>query len=341
MKIKKTLLYILILCLSSCNSKKQNTNVEHTTNQEYTVITDSIYSQMPGSIFYQNGILYWQDVFSPESFVHAIDVNTKKELQSFGNIGSGPTEFTTPLLSLSPVSGLLINDAQKKLEILYQIDKKADSLFVSIKEYENRQEATRLLYLDNNDLIYLCPGKDNPFYIKFDDTEGVYKGQQPIKEKITNGFNVFQGNIAYNSQKGILVFSALRFPYLSVYKIENRDVKLETELKHPLEYTISDGELKLDKNVKEGAMELALTKSHIITLQRDELVEGEVPHAKQPRDLSVLPHSLFIYDYDLNLLKIINMPFPLLRLCGDIDSESIYAIAANPEFMIIKLDLGD
>lgn len=326
--------------LCSCNSRNQDINVERIADYEYTVISDSVYSRMPGSIFYQNGILYWHDVFSSESFIHAIDVETHKELQSFGNIGSGPEEFTTPLLSLLPSSGFLINDAQKKLEILYQIDKETDSLFVYAREYENKQKTTRLLYLDHSGLLYLCPAEEKPFYVKLDDTEGVCKGLQPIKEKITNGFDIFQGNIAYNSHNKSLVFCALGFPYMSVYQVENQDIKLKTELKSSVEYTISDGKLILDKDVRKGAMELALTNNYVVTLQRDEMVEGELPQAKQARDLSVLPHSLFIYDYDLNLIKIINMPFPLLRLCGDINSGSIYAIIANPDFMIIKIDLA-
>ena len=53
--------------------------------------------------------------------------------------------------------------------------------------------------------------------------------------------------------------------------------------------------------------------------------------------MSTLPRSLFVYDYDLNLIKIINMPFPLLRLCGDFDSDDCYIIGANPEFEILKI----
>ena len=33
------------------------------------------------------------------------------------------------------------------------------------------------------------------------------------------------------------------------------------------------------------------------------------------------------------------MPFPLLRLCGDANSDCVYAVAINPEYMIIKIDL--
>lgn len=45
------------------------------------------------------------------------------------------------------------------------------------------------------------------------------------------------------------------------------------------------------------------------------------------------------YDYNLNLKKIINMPFRMLRLCGDVESNTVYAMAINPEFELISIDL--
>lgn len=69
-------------------------------------------------------------------------------------------------------------------------------------------------------------------------------------------------------------------------------------------------------------------------------MEGEALAPKYPRDMSALPRSLFIYDYDLELKKIVNMPFAMLRLCGDDNGNYIYAIAVNPDFSIIRIDLS-
>lgn len=211
MKTKMPFFYVLLFCFCSCHSGKHTEEVKHIANPEYTVISDSIYSNMPGSIFYQEGILYWHDVFSSGSFIHALDVKTKKEIQSFGHMGNGPEEFSTPLLSLSPSGGLLINDARKGLEILYQTDRKTDSLRTSVREYENKPMATRLLYLKTNELLYVCPAEKKPFYIKYGDAEGVYGGVQPIAGEIANGFDVFQGQIAYNPHRDALAFCAFGF----------------------------------------------------------------------------------------------------------------------------------
>lgn len=94
------------------------------------------------------------------------------------------------------------------------------------------------------------------------------------------------------------------------------------------------------KDSKRGAMELALTKNHIVTLDRDVVVEGEKPKGASPRDPSTLPHSLFIYDYELNLTHILNMQFPILRICGDSQGDVVYAIVLSPEYKLIQINIS-
>lgn len=116
-------------------------------------------------MFYQDGIIYWQDALSAENFIHAIEVSTGKELYSFGNMGDGPEEFALPLFSLSSTSGLYISDLEKNLEILYQIDKDSDTLNVSIGTYENKTEAKRIIHLGDDEILYFFPNKEKPFEI--------------------------------------------------------------------------------------------------------------------------------------------------------------------------------
>lgn len=338
MKTCVLLVFMVSLSLFSCKQGKEE--VVRVDVPQYTVVTDSIYSKMPGSIFYQDGIIYWQDVFSTEKFMHAVDAVTGREILSFGGIGSAPEEFSLPLFSLASPSGLFINDLEKNLEVLYQIDKQKDSLMVSVATYENKPRATRLLHLKDEGMLYFSPDKKEMFDV-YMPLGHFAAGVSPVSEDISNGYDIFQGNLGYNAKNACLVYQTFRFPYLAVYQLSNGELLLKKELKPSIEYAIVDKELKLDKKASAGAMELALTDKYIVLLQRDEVVEGNKPEASSPRDLSVLPRSLFIYDYDLNLKKIINMPFPLLRLCGDMDSDTVYAVGVNPEFMILKIDLAD
>ena len=242
MKSIKYLFIAAMAMLSSCSEK--NVEVQRISNQAYKVVSDSIYSRMPGSILYQEGIVYWQDVPAFEKFVHAIDVKTQTEIISFANKGEGPHDFTAPELSLAPEVGLYINDGNKPLKILYQIDDRAN-LSTQIRKYENNPMATRLLHLDNGATLFLCPDKKELFHIHGENTPDISFGERPIKDEISNAYDVFQGNVNYHPKKKMLVYSNLTFPYLAIYKHSaDGNWSRTSELKEDWDYTISEGKLR-------------------------------------------------------------------------------------------------
>ena len=329
----------MCICFFSCKTGKDN--VERISNQNYEVITDSVYTRMPGSIFYQDNHIYWEDAIGFENFIHLVSVPEKKELFCFANMGEGPNDFSLPISSLSPNGGLFVNDGNKSLGILYKV---VDGKLISTShKYENNPKSTRLLHLDANTLLYLCPEEKALFQIvRNNSSTGSSFGVLPIVDEIKNAYDIFQGNVLYNSQKRMLVYSNIIFPYVSIYKQTDGDKwELVSELKDEWDYTINDGKLKFSSEMSSGAMEMALTEEYIVLLQRDSKVEGTISSQNSGRDISALPHSLFVYDYQLNLKKIINMPFPMLRLCGDLESNEVYAMSINPEFELIRIDLDN
>ena len=294
---------------------------------------------MPGTILYQDGMVYWDDVTSSENIIHAVDVKKKTELVAFANRGEGPNDFTAETLSLCPDGGIFLNDSNKPLEILYQVNRSDGSVVFTSNKYEHHSGATSLLHLNDGSTLFLCPRLDKLFLT----TDGHAFGERPIKDEMNNAYDVFQGQIAYHSERKVLVYCNLVFPYLSVYKHSgNGNWSLSKELKGDWDYTVNEGTLRFAPDSKKGAMELALTDDYIVLLQRDTEVEGVLSNKeKRGRNMASLPHSLFVYDYDLKLKKIINMPFPMLRLCGDADTNTVYAMSVNPEFELISIDLEE
>lgn len=336
--MKKIVLSLLVSCLFfSCAEK--NTEVQRISNQTYDVVSDSIYTRMPGTILYQDGIVYWEDPISFEKFVHAVDVKAKSEIASFANMGEGPDDFSVANLSLSPNGGLFINDSNKPLEILYKVD--GISVVSSSRKYNHDTRATSLLHLDGEEILYLCPNDENLFCVNKGGASEHSFGERPIKDEMSNAYNVFQGKMAYHASKNMLVYSSFNFPYLSVYKRSGAGAWSQAkELKGDCNYTVSEGKLRFASDGKKGAMELALTDDYIVLLQRDVETEGSLSKDEtKGRNVASLPRSLFVYDYDLNLKKIINMPFPMLRLCGDEATNTVYVMSVNPEFELISIEL--
>ena len=328
---------LLLLLLVSCEAEKKE--VVRVVDQPYHVITDSIYARLPGTILYQDGKVYWQDAISADNFMHVVEVTSGRETACFGSIGGGPEEMTLPIFSLSE-KGLYLNDTNKPLEQHWQFDKSSGLYSATSKKYQNDANVTRLLHLDSETLLSLCPAEDKLFEVSKSGNVETTFGERPIVEEMNNAYNTFQGNVEYNSDRDLLVYSCMVFPYVAVYKQSGlKNWKLVSELKGTWDYSMSEGKLKFASSSPRGASELALTEDYIVLLQRDDTVEESVPREKAGRDPSTLPKSLFVYDYKLNLKKIINMPFPILRLCGDVDSNTVYAICVNPDFEMISIEL--
>ena len=292
--------FLIAVLFFSCSGK--NVEVQRISNLEYVVVSDSIYTRMPGTILYQDGIVFWEDPISFDNIIHAVDVKNRTELLAFGNRGEGPNDFTETIMSLDSEGGIIVNDLNKPLEIHFQVNIDKKSVSFSSYKYDCDNKATRLLYLDKGKVLYHYPEAEKMFQVKENTSEYSF-GERPIKEKMNNAYDIFQGQIAYNPQRRLLVYSNLIFPYLSIYKrLDSEGWSQIGEWKENLDYTISEGKLNFAPDSKKGAMELALTNDYIVLLQRDTEMEENISNKDmRGRNMASLPRSLFVYDYDLNM----------------------------------------
>lgn len=338
MKSVNNYLLIFTFVLMSCNSGQQD--VIRISNPQYSVITDSIYARLPGDILYQNGLVYWWDPFSGEDFLHVVDVETGKEVTRFGNIGQGPTDFTLPMFSLSPTNGLYVNDTNKDLEILYQWDNQNDSLVMAFDKYENDPNSVRISCIDETTKVLLCPENDRIFNVIKKNAGSIHFGNRPVTDSLINAYDVFQGCLGYNPYRKQLVYSCISFPYIAVYGHNSwTDWTLLSEQKAVQEYRVVENELNFNSDASYGSTEMALTKDYIVLLKFDFEIEDYIKRDEIGTVAAKMPRSLFVYDYELNLEKIINFSFPVIRLCGDPETDTIYAIIVNPEYELIKITL--
>lgn len=234
--------FLIAVLFFSCSGK--NVEVQRISNLEYVVVSDSIYTRMPGTILYQDGIVFWEDPISFDNIIHAVDVKNRTELLAFGNRGEGPNDFTETIMSLDSEGGIIVNDLNKPLEIHFQVNIDKKSVSFSSYKYDCDNKATRLLYLDKGKVLYHYPEAEKMFQVKENTSEYSF-GERPIKEKMNNAYDIFQGQIAYNPQRRLLVYSNLIFPYLSIYKrLDSEGWSQIGEWKENLDYT-SEETLKI------------------------------------------------------------------------------------------------
>ncbi len=338
----KLILFLTLLC--SCNtSEKKITKVERI-SLDAEIITDSIHASLPGSLIVLNDYLVWQDVFASDKFLHVVDIQTRKEVGRMGEVGQGPKEFIHPQISRSYDDCILAFVQGTKHQAYFSIER-----FLAGEDYYipvpnsikiNPKSNFRLLEIEKGQFITLQPNSDKllehwnrPYFYSF--------GKFPIPESLRKDdrFNYFQGNIAYNPDLKKLVYTSYDFPYMAIYTKSGKSFKLQTEVKGKFDYSVSSGgELKLSRASKSGPKELTLTLDYIVTVDRDPSID-QTDDREVGRDSMKLPYTIFIYDYEGNLLKIANLGFPILRIAADTKNNTLYAIVVMDDYVLVKYEL--
>lgn len=328
----------LALCLYACSSVNQD--VCRIENPDYAIVSDSLYTSMPGSLFVGDGYVLWTDPFADGDFLHILDKETGKELAAWGSIGGGSQEFYLPMISYSRPPYVQIFDMNKNLQVRLNIERiSADSLLLT-EEWSARtlDNCTQRLQLDDDAFLSFFPDKPSPFRLDKGNRADVF-GKLPLEEKVENGFDKYQGEIVYSDGRRSLLYSTYLFPYVALYEYKDDRLILKWEKGEYESCHIKNGNLTLDRDVEPGMHAVALTKDYIVGVRRDKDVEGELPGNANGRDMRMLPQSLFVYNYDFELQKIINLKVPIVRLAGDDDTNEVCLLVADPEFRIIKLPL--
>jgi len=340
----KTRLILFLTLLCSCNtSEKEITKVERI-SLDAEIITDSIHSSLPGSLIVLNDYLVWQDVFASDKFLHVVDIQTRKEVGRMGEVGQGPKEFIHPQISRSYDDCILAFVQGTKHQAYFSIER-----FLAGEDYYipvpnsikiNPKSNFRLLEIERGQFITLQPNSDKllehwnrPYFYSF--------GKFPIPESLRKDdrFNYFQGNIAYNPDLKKLVYTSYDFPYIAIYTKNGKYFKLQTEVKGKFDYSVSSGgEFKRSRDSKEGPRELTLTLDYIVTVDRDLSID-QTDENEVGRDPMKLPHTVFIYDYEGDLLKIANLGFPVLRIAADTKNNTLYAIVVMDDYVLVKYEL--
>lgn len=88
---------------------------------------------------------------------------------------------------------------------------------------------------------------------------------------------------------------------------------------------------------------IAITKDYIVSIERDEERPSASLHSNRSTDggrrFSKATPTVFVYDYDLNLLKIVDVGMPVFRIAADCWSNEVYLIGVNPDFCIATFNI--
>lgn len=330
----KILCAIFTLCFYSCQAVDKDLVTRVVVDAE--IISDDLMTSMPCEILIYDSVLVWYD-FTPESFIHVVDKQTGVLKAEMGKLGGGPHEFSAPYLSWYPENRILSSDHFEKKLVTYSVDQvMADSL-LSINQ------AGPLIGMDHHQFISFNFERDYPFQVIADGEVMQEFGKYPIDESksITNKLEVFQGVVGYNRENKHLLFSIPHLSYIALYKWEKSQFLLVWEKQlGGLEYRIDGTSLIIDKTTNYAPSAIALTKDYIVTVERDkktrEVSFDNDSVSSGKRRFTQTPQTLFVYDYNYQLKKIVHTKLPMFRIASDGITNELFFIAAHPDFCIAK-----
>lgn len=322
---------LLLLFLFSCSSRKVD---PVRMKLQPHVLTSEIFTTMPGDLFMSGGYLVWSDPFAHDYFIHVHDASTGEVVGVMGKVGEGPQEFVSPLVSRISIDGqVFAQDANGNTVGYLSLDSMLLQRppFIELTEFEKTLKMNKIdkgVYMANTE-----DGDADYFRLNVDGKESAF-GVYPVREVRQH----IGGYKAYNPKTGMLVYVSFQFPYIALYKREGDTFQLQWERKTKKEtYEIVNDRLVFDRKIM-GAGDVCMSKDYIITLERDREVDP-VDESMVGRNASKCPRTVFLRDYDGNLLKIIDLGMPTMRITADPETNVLYAIGVNPEFTLAKYEL--
>ncbi len=335
-------LLIFILIFLSVNSCKTKQSQVERISLFPTILNDSLFTMLPGGNVICKDYFVWQDGFAIDTFMHVVSLRSGEEAGKMGKIGRGAEEFVSPFLIGSIGNNVLVMDDNLSKMAQYAVD----SLLSGKNPFHDRlplpvKQPLYVSLMDSVTFVCLQASCSHPFQIIRNDKIVDQFGKLPLLDSISNPYDIFQGSIIYHQSKDVILYSTNRFPYIALYK-RNTDgsFELKKENIYPFHYSIKNNKVKLSPENQDDFRGPTFTKDYIIFRKQDE----QYPLPKQERtpgirDLSKVPHTIYIFDYDLNLIKIADLNMAILNIKSTPESNTLYLIALKDSYCIAKCDI--
>jgi hypothetical protein len=337
-KYTMVIIYFLLHFILHTSCQDKDRHIERV-NVSIEMVSDSIHSRMPGTLLKLNDYLVWHDPFGLDDFMHIIDLKDGREIGTMGKTGQGPEEFNTPVISSAGNDKIFVFDLNTNHQAFYSINslKNNESPYTRYKN-NDLEKITHKIYIGKDQFIVLQPSQDKRFRFIKDGNISDF-GSPIIEDKdIENKYNIYQGEIKFHPKRKSLVFASYRFPYIEIYDFHKEDVFLHfSSVISKNLYSRQGNEIKTDPT-KKGCMDMTLTKDYIVTIQRDYTTDN-TDESKVGMDFDKVPRTLFLYDYDGNIKKIVNLGIPVFRVAGNTEDNTVYATGVAPEVVIGKCEL--
>ncbi|MCF8224168.1 MAG: TolB-like 6-bladed beta-propeller domain-containing protein [Bacteroidales bacterium] len=286
----------------------------------------------------QSGFLY-VNPFSKNGVIKIIDINSNKDLISYGILGRGPGEFITPFpQQFSKIRNTItIMDSGKGDIREFSIrENEIHEIFRKKLELFGGDNCLNIFRISENRFV-IRPYRKEEGFIEIRDTLGTLISQLqlcPIKDYCKYSRSTYL--LHYVEKKEVLIIGMAEYGYLAAYSLKNDQFELiwEKELTNPF-YYIEDNILKWRTELnQQGFWDIESTKDHIYTLYSGFLQ----PEGKER--LNTAPSIVLKFNFGGEPVEKIILDEPIMKFSISEDRQDLWGISISPDFHLVQFEIS-
>ena len=330
---------ICLFALYGCSNQKQIESITVLNHKNINLGND--YIGYGGFLsFHQDSIVGLDLSPSMPPFFCIMSDGSSQTSFNFGNRGQGPDDFLRPH-TIQHINNQTIGvfDMMSRTYSEFRIPNEYEELKID-KKVNFQTQLYQIVKTSFDQYIGLSTEKE---MFLLTDSAGVPVGtffEYPYKDGNERQFvsrsHAYQGVLATNTSKNKFVYSPFQGDIIHFYKIEYNRIKPIAKIEN--EYPIYK---KRDDN-NEGVMFNANTKiGYIATYATDKFVYAIFSGISviEQKSINFEGEILRIFDWNGTLVKEYKLDIPCSYLCVSDDDSKIWAIASNPDIILVSFDL--
>lgn len=324
----------VIIAFTFCTSCSQKSMKTERVQVSPKVLTDSLFIKNAASFICIGDYLVLQDPRQGSNFIKIYD--TKGHLVSeVGQIGNGPKEFILPeCIPFGKNKFLTWNRYSTFQTAVSSPENQFRPEFKNFHVFNGKNQSIQLC--ENGNFIAYDPTKDQVITLYSPDGKEIASaGKLPFPSNITDREHFYSGKIVYNPENQTLLLYLEVLPYAATFKVTSSNISLlnERTFGNP-EYTINGDQMQVKEGGKDCLVGCCLTEDFIISIMNDPDYTGNDNSQSSPKR-----YTVGVFDYDFNLVKIVNLGMPRYNLAASGEDNIFYAIVQNPENSIVEIEL--
>lgn len=339
MKTNVFLVASLLLALFSCTSKQEQKEVPVQSLKHEVLMGDEYLIGRTRDLNLMNDSIPVVINLKSENVFQVLNHSRKKVLE-IGQVGQGPDDFLMPFgLSTREKNAFSFYDLNRRRYSTIHLNEDDDSW--QVEHHFKSDSLLHIHVLPIRDSLYLGTGMYKNYHLVLLDKHGVFQkglGEIPYRDeeerKVENMIrsDAYQGVLAVSPSGNKVAHVLMKGDMIYFYHIaENGELELKSEQINAYpDYRYDSG--VLSRGAPMHHLTACATEEYVYTLYSGR-------NYKEHKDKAFRGNLIRVYDWDGNLVKLLDLDVDVNEIAVTKDNRKIYAIADLPDPVLIAFAL--